>query len=77
MLITPDRFNKVNQDFLESLIKNGNEEHIHLDYKEQLGSNAEIAKDISSFATNDGDSITLIRFTYISIRYNKLHTFNS
>jgi len=50
MLITPDRFNKVNQDFLESLIKNGIEENIHLDYKEQLGSNAEIAKDFSSFA---------------------------
>jgi len=57
MLITPDRFNEVNQDFLESLIKNGIEENIHLDYKEQLGSNAEIAKDLSSFANSDGGNI--------------------
>lgn len=57
MLITPDRFNEVNQDFLESLIKNGIEENIHLDYKEQLGSNAEIAKDLSSFANSDGGII--------------------
>lgn len=57
MLITPDRFNEVNQDFLESLIKNRIEENIHLDYKEQLGSNAEIAKDFSSFANSDGGNI--------------------
>lgn len=57
MLITPDQFNEVNQDFLESLIKNGIEENIHLDYKEQLGSNAEIAKDLSSFANSDGGNI--------------------
>ena len=29
MLITPDQFNEVNQDFLESLIKNRIEENIH------------------------------------------------
>ena len=57
MLITPERFNKVNQKFLESLIENGIEENLHLDYKEQLGSNAEIAKDLSSFANNDGGNI--------------------
>ncbi|MFX0135238.1 MAG: helix-turn-helix domain-containing protein [Candidatus Hodarchaeota archaeon] len=57
MLITPERFNEVNQDFFESLIENGIEENIHLDYKEQLGSNAEIAKDLSSFANNDGGII--------------------
>lgn len=57
MLITPERFNEVNQDFLESLIENGIEENIHLDYKEQLGNNAEIAKDLSSFANNDGGNI--------------------
>ncbi len=57
MLITPERFNEVDQEFLESLIQNGIEENIHLDYKEQLGSNAEIAKDISSFANNDGGNI--------------------
>lgn len=57
MLITPDRFNDVNQDFLESLIKNGIEENIHLDYKERLGNNAEIAKDLSSFANSDGGNI--------------------
>ena len=57
MLITPDRFNEVNQDFLESLIKNGIEENIHLDYKEKLGNNAEIAKDLSSFANSDGGNI--------------------
>ncbi|KKN61193.1 hypothetical protein LCGC14_0524340 [marine sediment metagenome] len=57
MLITPDQFDEVNQDFLESLINNGIEENIHLEYKEQLGSNAEIAKDISSFANSDGGNI--------------------
>jgi len=57
MLIIPDRFNEVNQDFLESLIKNRIEENIHLDYKEQLGNNAEIAKDLSSFANSDGGNI--------------------
>ncbi len=57
MLITPDQFNEVNQDFLESLIKNGIEENIHLDYKEELGSNAEIAKDFSSFANSEGGNI--------------------
>jgi len=57
MLITPERFNEVNQDFLESLIENGIEENIHLDYKEKLGNNAEIAKDLSSFANNDGGNI--------------------
>jgi hypothetical protein len=57
MLITPDRFNEVKQDFLESLIVNGIEENIHLDYKEQLGNNAEIAKDLSSFANSDGGNI--------------------
>lgn len=57
MLITPERFNEANQDFLGSLINNGIEENIHLDYKEQLGNNAEIAKDLSSFANNDGGNI--------------------
>ena len=57
MLITPDRFKEVNQDFLESLIENGIEENIHLDYKEKIGSNAEIAKDLSSFANSDGGNI--------------------
>ena len=57
MLITPDRFNEVNQDFLESLIENRIEENIHLDYKEQVGNNAEIAKDLSSFANSDGGNI--------------------
>ncbi len=46
MLITADRINEVNQDFLESLIPNRIEENIHLDYKEQLCSNSEIVKDL-------------------------------
>ena len=57
MLISPNRFNEVNQGFFESLILNGIEENIHLDYKEQLGNNAEIAKDLSSFANSDGGII--------------------
>lgn len=57
MLITPERFKEVNQDFLVSLIKNGIEENLHLDYKELPGNNAEVAKDLSSFANNDGGNI--------------------
>jgi len=57
MLITPDRFNETNQEFLESLIINRIEENIHLDYKEKIGNNAEIAKDISSFANSNGGNI--------------------
>ena len=57
MLITPERFNEVNQNFFESIIENRIEENIHLEYKEKLGSNAEIAKDLSSFANSDGGNI--------------------
>ena len=58
MLITPEKFNEINQEFLESLIKNGIEENLHLDYKEKVvHNNAEVAKDISSFANRDGGNI--------------------
>ena len=59
MLITPKKFEEtnINQKFFETLISNGIEENIHLDYKKQIGSNAEIAKDFSSFANSDGGNI--------------------
>ncbi len=58
MLITPDKFEIINQEFFESLIQNGIEENLHLDYKEKVDlNNAEIAKDISSFANKDGGNI--------------------
>ena len=59
MLITPKKFEEINinQKFFETLISNGIEESQHLEYKKQLGSNPEIAKDISSFANSDGGNI--------------------
>jgi predicted HTH transcriptional regulator len=57
ILIKPINFQEINQDYIESLIESGIEESLHLDYKESLGSNAEIAKDISSFANSDGGNI--------------------
>ncbi len=45
MTITPDKFNEINQEYLESLIKNRIEESLHLDYKEKVdNNNAEIAE---------------------------------
>ncbi|MFX1396843.1 MAG: helix-turn-helix domain-containing protein [Promethearchaeota archaeon] len=60
MLVTPNNFNSnwINQEFLKNLILDGIEESIHLEYKRELGNNnAEIAKDISSFANSDGGNI--------------------
>ena len=58
MLIISDRIKKLDQIFLESIITNGIEENLHLDYKEAISEyNAEIAKDISSFANEDGGNI--------------------
>lgn len=57
MLITPNRFEKINQEFLENLIKSGIEENINLDYKRQLDNNSEIAKDLSAFANSEGGNI--------------------
>ena len=58
MLITPDRKKELDQIFLESVITNGIEENLHLDYKEAISkNNTEIAKDISSFANEDGGNI--------------------
>ncbi len=58
MLITPNvDKKKLDLDFFLSLIKNGIEENIHLDYKSQLGNNAEITKDLSAFANIDGGNI--------------------
>ena len=60
MLVTLNNFspNRINQIFLENLIKNGIEEDQHLDYKSKIDkNNAEIAKDISSFANSDGGNI--------------------
>ena len=48
MLITSDKIKELDQRFLESIIINGIEENLHLDYKEVISkNNAEIAKDIS------------------------------
>lgn len=60
MLITPNNFEQKNidQDYLESLISNKIEENDQLDYKiEVTDNNAEIAKDISSFANTNGGNI--------------------
>ena len=60
MLITPNNFEKknINQDYLESLISNRIEENDQLDYKiEVTDNNAEIAKEISSFANTNGGNI--------------------
>lgn len=57
ILITPDRFDNLDQVFFESLIANGIEENLHLDYKTRMESNAKIAKEISSFANKDGGVI--------------------
>lgn len=60
MLITPKTFeeNSIDQSFLENLIQNGIEEDYQLDYKGiEYNNNAEIAKDISSFANTEGGNI--------------------
>ena len=57
ILFRPKDFDKISQTNIESLISNKIEESIHLDYKETLGSNKEIAKDISSFANTDAGNI--------------------
>lgn len=59
MLFTPNKFPDINQIDLEILIKNKIEESVHLDYKDPkaLSNNAEIAKDVSSFANSDGGNI--------------------
>lgn len=57
MIIAPEKLKNIDQAFLESLINNGIEENLHLDYKQKFGSNAEIAKDISSFANSSGGYI--------------------
>jgi len=56
-MIKPKDFQNVNQKYIQLLIENGIEESIHLDYKKKLGLNAEIAKDLSSFANTDGGNI--------------------
>lgn len=59
MLFEPDKTPDIKQEDLELLIQNMIEESIHLDYKDPqaLNNNAEVAKDISSFANSDGGNI--------------------
>ena len=58
MLITPNDFENINQQYLERLIKNQIQESHHLDYKREVsGNNSEIAKDISAFANSGGGNI--------------------
>ncbi|MFX1344628.1 MAG: helix-turn-helix domain-containing protein [Promethearchaeota archaeon] len=59
MYFTPNKYPIITQNNLELLIQNKIEESLHLDYKDPraLINNAEIAKDISSFANTDGGNI--------------------
>ncbi len=57
MLITPDKFHEIDQEYLERLIQNGIEENINLEYKTQLIENKKIAKIFSSFANADGGNV--------------------
>ncbi len=59
MLFKPDKTSDIKQEDLKLIIRNWIEESIHLDYKDPqaLNNNAEVAKDISSFANSDGGNI--------------------
>ncbi len=59
MLFKPDKAPDIKQEDLDLLIQNMIEESIHLDYKDPqaLNNNAEVAKDLSSFANSDGGNI--------------------
>lgn len=57
MLITPNQFETINQEFLEDLISFKTEEDIHLEYKEGVISSQKIAKALSSLANTEGGNV--------------------
>ena len=57
MLITPNQFESINQEFLENLISFKTEEDIHLEYKERVISSEKIAKILSSLANTEGGNV--------------------
>ena len=44
VLVTPNQFETINQEFLENLILFKTEENIHLEYKERVITSEKIAK---------------------------------
>ena len=57
MLVTPNQFETINQEFLENLILFKTEENIHLEYKERVITSEKIAKILSSLANTEGGNV--------------------
>ena len=57
MLITPNQFETIDQEFLEDLIRFKTEEDIHLEYKEREISSEKIAKALSALANTEGGNV--------------------
>jgi len=57
VLVTPNQFETINQEFIEDLISFKTEEDIHLEYKENLISSEKIAKTLSSLANTEGGNV--------------------
>ena len=57
MLVTPNQFENINQEFLENLILFKTEEDIHLEYKERLIDSEKIAKILSSLANTEAGNV--------------------